>query len=33
MTRAVAQGEYLGFDGEFERGIRVLVRGFLALSD
>jgi AcrR family transcriptional regulator len=32
MTRAVAQGEYLGFDGEFERGIRVLVHGFLALN-
>jgi AcrR family transcriptional regulator len=30
MRRVVAEGVYLGFDEEFERGVRALVRGVLA---
>ncbi len=30
MSRVVAEGSYLGFDGEFDRGLRILVRGLLA---
>jgi hypothetical protein len=29
LSRALTEGEYLGFDGEFDRGLRVLVRGLL----
>ena len=29
MARVWAEGEYLGFDAEFDRGLRVLVRGLL----
>jgi AcrR family transcriptional regulator len=32
-SRVLAEGEYLGSDEEFDRGLRILVRGFLALSD
>jgi AcrR family transcriptional regulator len=29
MTRAITEGRYIGFDGEFDRGLRVLVHGLL----
>ena len=30
MARVLAEAEYLGFDAEFDRGLRILVRGLLA---
>jgi TetR/AcrR family transcriptional regulator, tetracycline repressor protein len=32
FARLMSEGEYLGFDGEFERGLRALAGGLLAMS-